>query len=157
MAKIKESINSSIFFALKNSETSGVPTLLIASPGFGKSTTVEMFAKLRGYELIVLRGSTMSETEVMGFDAVNQKKDGIDVRHCRPTWFEQLLSYDAQGKKTLLFLDEILGCNAYIQSALLNLIFERKVDAEKLPDSCLIVAAGNHINNMPTEFQAISA
>ena len=59
MAKIKESINSSIFFALKNSETSGVPTLLIASPGFGKSTTVEMFAKLRGYELIVLRGSTM--------------------------------------------------------------------------------------------------
>lgn len=157
MAKIKESINSSIFFALKNSETSGVPTLLIASPGFGKSTTVEMFAKLRGYELIVLRGSTMSETEVMGFDAVNQKKDGIDVRHCRPTWFEQLLSYDAQGKKTLLFLDEILGCNAYIQSALLNLIFERKVDAEKLPDSCLIVAAGNHINNMTNEFQALSA
>lgn len=157
MAKIKESINSSIFFALKNSETSGVPTLLIASPGFGKSTTVEIFAKLRGYELIVLRGSTMSETEVMGFDAVNQKKDGIEVRHCRPTWFEQLLGYNAQGKKTLLFLDEILGCNAYIQSALLNLIFERKVDAEKLPESCLIVAAGNHINNMTNEFQALSA
>lgn len=157
MAKVKESINNSIFFALKNSETSGVPTLLIASPGFGKSTTVEIFAKLRGYELIVLRGSTMSETEVMGFDAVNQKKDGIEGCHCRPTWFEQLLRYDAQGKKTLLFLDEILGCNAYIQSALLNLIFERKVDAEKLPDSCLIVAAGNHINNMTNEFQALSA
>lgn len=157
MAKAKESINNSIFFALKNSETSGVPTMLISSPGFGKSTTVEMFAKLRGYELIVLRGSTMSETEVMGFDAVNQKKDGIDIKHCRPTWFEQLLEYDRQGKRTLLFLDEVLGCNAYIQSALLNLIFERKVDAEKLPDSCLIVAAGNYINNMTNEFQALSA
>ena len=157
MAKIKESINNSIFFALKNSETSGVPCLIISSPGAGKSTTVEMFAKLRGYELIVLRGSTMSETEVMGFDAVNQKKDGIEVRHCRPTWFEKLLENDRNGKKTLLFLDEITTVNNYIQSALLHLIFERKVDAEKLPDSCLIVSAGNHINNITSEFQTLSA
>ena len=157
MAKLKESINNSIFFALKNSETSGVPCLIISSPGAGKSTTVEMFAKLRGYELIVLRGSTMSETEVMGFDAVNQKQDGIEVRHCRPTWFEKLLENDRNGKKTLLFLDEITTVNNYIQSALLHLIFERKVDAEKLPDSCLIVSAGNHINNLTTEFQTLSA
>lgn len=155
--KTKESINNSIFFALKNSETSGVPTYLVASAGFGKSTTVEMFAKLRGYELIVLRGSTMSETEAMGFDAVNQRPDGIDVRHCRPTWFEKLLEYDRSGRKTLLFIDELSTCNAYIQSALLHLIFERKVDAEKLPESCLIVAAGNYINNMTGEFQTLSA
>lgn len=157
MAKLKESVNSSIFFALKNSETSGVPCLLCGNPGCGKSTTVELFAKIRGYDIVVLRGSTMSETEVMGFDAVNQKKDSVETQHCRPTWYTRLLESSAKGKKTLLFIDELTCCSQYIQSSLLNLIFERRVDAEKLPDDCLIVAAGNSINNMTGEFQTLSA
>ena len=98
MAKLKESVNSSIFFALKNSETSGVPCLLCGNPGCGKSTTVELFAKIRGYDIVVLRGSTMSETEVMGFDAVNQKKDSVETQHCRPTWYTRLLESSAKPR-----------------------------------------------------------
>ena len=153
----KESINSSIFFALKISEKSGVPVYLCGNPGCGKSTSVEMFAKIRGYELITLRGSTSTESEILGFDAVHNRVEDIRVMHCRPTWFEQLLEYDRQGKKVILFLDELSSSTQYIQSALLNLIFDRKVDAERIPDSTLIVAAGNYINNMGAEFQTLSA
>lgn len=40
----------------------------------GKSTSVSMFAKLRGYKLEILRGNSTSETEVMGYDVVDVDK-----------------------------------------------------------------------------------
>lgn len=155
MAK-KESINSQIFYALKNSERSGVPVLLIGSAGTGKSTTVEMFAELRGYELLLLRGSTASEQEIMGFMSVHQGEKDVVATNVLPTWYKKLLEYHAAGKKTLLFLDEITAVNPYVQAALLHLIFERKVNEEKLPDDTLIVSAGNYSGNLTNEFELLS-
>lgn len=155
MAK-KASINESIFYALKNSETSGVPVLLIGSAGTGKSTTVEMFAELRGYELLLLRGSTASEQEIMGFMSVHQGEKDVTATNVLPTWFLKMKEYEAQGKKTLLFLDEITAVNPYVQAALLHLIFERKVNEEKIPDDCLIVSAGNYSGNLTNEFELLS-
>lgn len=156
MAKIKSSINESIFYALKNSETSGVPVLLIGSAGTGKSTTVEMFAELRGYELLLLRGSTASEQEIMGFMSVHQGKDDVKAVNVLPTWFLKMKEYQKEGKKTLLFLDEITAVNPYVQAALLHLIFERKVNEERIPDDCLIVSAGNYSGNLTNEFELLS-
>lgn len=156
MAK-KESINSEIFYSLKNSEISGVPYLFLGNPGVGKSTSVSLYSKLRGYELVVLRGSTCSETDIEGFPAVNQSQDDVDIKHCKPIWFKKILENEKQGKKSLLFLDEITCCSPYVQSAMLNLIFDRKVNGEQIPDSCLIVAAGNQISNMTSDFQTLSA
>ena len=156
MAKKSTSINESIFYALKNSETSGVPVLLIGSAGTGKSTTVEMFAELRGYELLLLRGSTASEQEIMGFMSVHQGEKDVTATNVLPTWYLKMKEYEKQGKKTLLFLDEITAVNPYVQAALLHLIFERKVNEEKIPDDCLIVAAGNYSGNLTNEFELLS-
>lgn len=156
MAKKKASINESIFYALKNSETSRVPVLLIGSAGTGKSTTVEMFAELRGYELLLLRGSTASEQEIMGFMSVHQGEKEVTATNVLPTWFLKMKEYQAQGKKTLLFLDEITAVNPYVQAALLHLIFERKVNEEPIPDDCLIVSAGNYSGNLTNEFELLS-
>lgn len=152
----KISINESIFYALKNSETSKVPVLLIGSAGTGKSTTVEMFAELRGYELLLLRGSTASEQEIMGFMSVHQGEKEVIATNVLPTWFLKMKEYSAQGKKTLLFLDEITAVNPYVQAALLHLIFERKVNEEKIPDDTLIVSAGNYSGNLTNEFELLS-
>lgn len=146
MAKKNESINTSIFAALKVSEVSKVPVLIVSNPGVGKSTTVELFAKIRGYELVMLRGNSSSPEDIMGYDV--PKGDKEKAVHTRPTWFDELMENAVAGKKSLLFLDELTTANEYVQAALLHLVFERKCGAEKLPDDTLIVAAGNYFQNL---------
>ena len=157
MAK-KDNINASIFCALKVSEKSKVPVLLIANPGMGKSTTVEMYAEARGYELILLRGNSESAESILGYSvSPGDIKPGEtqSAIHLRPDWFQKLLDNDAAGKKSLLFLDEITTANEFVQAALLHLIFERKVGTEDIPESTLIVSAGNYASNLSNTMQML--
>lgn len=144
----KENINVSIFSALKVSELSGVPVLLMSNPGIGKSTTVSMFADVRGYHLELLRGNSTSETEILGYDVADTKENSDTTKHLRPSWFTNILEKDKEGIPTLLFLDEITTANSFVQAALLHLVFERKVGKEPLPKSTLIVSAGNYAQNL---------
>lgn len=156
MAKSRnESINVSIFTALKVSEKSNVPVLIMSNPGLGKSTTVSMFAKVRGYHLQLLRGNSTSETEVLGYDVVDQESGGKSTIHTRPTWYTEILEKEKEGIHTLLFLDEITTANEYVQAALLHLIFERMVGSEKLPDGTLIVSAGNYAQNLSNQMNML--
>lgn len=144
-------LNVDIFCALKASEVSGVKPLILSNPGAGKSTTVELFAKVRGYEVVLLRGNSTTPEEVMGYDVaprdVTYEKPMAAI-HLRPSWFEEVLRQHERGQKTLLFLDEITTANEFVQAALLHLIFERKVGNERLPEDTLIVAAGNYAGNL---------
>lgn len=156
MAKSKnESINVSIFTALKVSEKSNVPVLIMSNPGLGKSTTVSMFAKVRGYHLQLLRGNSTSETEVLGYDVVDNENGGKSTIHTRPTWYNEILEKEKEGIHTLLFLDEITTANEFVQAALLHLIFERMVGNEKLPEGTLIVSAGNYAQNLSNQMNML--
>lgn len=152
-----ENINISIFSALKVSELSGVPVLIMSNPGMGKSTTVAMFAEVRGYKLQLLRGNSTSAEEVLGYDAIPTKEMAMEVgdtkatAHFRPSWFSEVLKNHEEGKPTLLFLDEITTAPEHVQSALLHLIFERYVGTEKLPEDTLIVSAGNYAQNLSNQ------
>lgn len=149
MAKSKnENINISIFTALKVSEISKVPVLIMSNPGLGKSTTVAMFAKVRGYELQLLRGNSTTAEEVLGYDVADQSDDAKTTKHLRPSWYTKILENHENGKPTLLFLDEITTANEFVQSALLHLIFERMVGDEHLPEDTLIISAGNYAQNL---------
>lgn len=149
MAKSKsENINVSIFTALKVSEFSKVPLLIMSNPGIGKSTTVEMFAKVRGYHLQLLRGNSTTESEVLGYDVADTSEGSKTTKHMRPSWYTKILEKEAEGIHTLLFLDEITTANDWVQSALLHLVFERMVGDEPLPENTLIVSAGNYAQNL---------
>lgn len=156
MAKsINDSINVSIFTALKVSEVSNVPVLIMSNPGLGKSTTVEMFADVRGYHLVLLRGNSTTAEEVMGYDVADTNLEEPTTKHLRPSWYTEILKVHEQGGKSLLFLDEITTANEYVQAALLHLVFERKVGSEKLPDNTLIVSAGNYAQNLSNSMQML--
>lgn len=156
MAKSKnESINISIFSALKVSEISKVPVLIMSNPGLGKSTTVAMFAKVRGYELQLLRGNSTTAEEVLGYDVARTEADANETKHLIPSWYSRLLKNKEAGKPTLLFLDEITTANEYVQAALLHLIFERMVGDEKIPDDTLIVSAGNYSQNLSNQMNLL--
>jgi len=160
MAKSKNNnINISIFTALKVSEVSGVPTLLMGNPGLGKTSTVYMFCKVRGYELVLLRGNSESAESVAGYDTcpkdVTYEKPMAAV-HLRPSWFERVLRHHSEGKKTLLLIDELGTANEFVQAALLHLIFERMCGTEKLPDDTLIVSASNYSGNLSSTMNILS-
>jgi len=160
MTKFENSIDAQIFCALKVAETaqnvlgSYLQPLLMSGPGMGKSTAVELFAKARGYEVVMLRGSSVSPETVHGFDVAPTKIDdgSKTTKHLRPTWFQNVLDNHEKGKKTLLFLDEISGAPEYVQSALLMLVLERKCDTEKLPSDTLVIAASNYAANLNNTF-----
>lgn len=144
-----------MFCALKASEKSNVPVLFMSNPGVGKSTTVEIFAQIRGYELVLLRGSSSTAEEILGYDTVDAEVAAADekyAKHCLPSWYKRVSENTKNGKRTLLFLDELTTVNSFVQGALLNLIFNRAIDDNtKLPDDCLIVAAGNYSQNLSND------
>jgi len=166
--KKQDSINVRIFMALKVSEMSKVPVLIMSNPGLGKTTSVEMYAKLRKDEqgrpmdVVVLRGNSESPEAIHGYETVSTApvKPGEPVisSHTRPSWMQRILDNYAQGIRTILFLDELTTANEYVQAALLMLIFDRKCGVESLPpiSHCLIVAAGNYMNNLTTSMTMIS-
>ena len=142
----KNGIDATVFSALKVSEKSKIPVLLISNPGVGKTTAVQYFADTRGYELILIRGNTETNESIMGYSVCPpDAKENSSAIQLRPAWFQRLLD---SKRKCLLFLDEITTANEYTQSALLHLIFERKCGTESIPDDTLIVAAGNYANNL---------
>lgn len=155
MANYSNSIDMTIFMSIKVSEISAkvlkspIQTLLLSGPGMGKSTAVQLYAEINGYELVMLRGNSSDPETIQGFDvAPTDTTKEHSTKHLRPTWFQTVLDNEAAGKKTLLFLDEISTANEYVQSALLQLILERKCNAEYLPKDVLIVSAANYSNNL---------
>lgn len=149
------SINHQIFYALKISESSNVPVLFMSAPGMGKSTSVKWYAEAEGYALETLRGNSTSEDEIMGYDVVDTTPGARSALHLIPDWFKRVLDNEKAGKKTLLFVDEITTCTDQVQSALLHLIFERKVHSDNLPDGTLVVAAGNYSQSLGNSFGLI--
>lgn len=155
----KEGINEKIFKALKMSEKSKIPVLILSNPGMGKTTTVNLYAKLRDMEVISLRGNSQTAETILGYDCspsdVTEGKTQAAL-HLRPSWFDQLMKAHEKGKRTLLFLDEITTAHESVQAALLHLIFERTVHNEKLPEDTIICSAGNYSANLSTSMTMLA-
>jgi hypothetical protein len=92
----------------------------------------------------------------MGYDVVDAANPASkSTKHLRPSWFEDVMQNSAHGKRTLLFIDELTTASSFVQSALLHLIFERKVGMEKIPEDTLIVSAGNYSQSLGSNFELI--
>lgn len=144
-------INVQMFTQLKVAEKSKVPVFFVGAVGAGKTTSVYMFAKVRGYEVVLLRGNSETNETIIGYSVAPKevsKDHPMAAVHLRPDWFEKILDNKREGKKTLLLLDEMNTANEFVQAALLHLVFERKVGNEDLPEDTLIVSAGNYSGNV---------
>lgn len=142
-----------IYQSLKLTEETGVPMFIFGNPGAGKTTTVNDFKNENGYELTELRVQNSPE-DIFGFD-VNEEGKSTLVRKY-PRWMIKIIEDDKIGKKHILFIDEITTANMYVQAAMFQLIFNRGIEDIKLPDSCIIVAAGNYKANLSEEFEMLS-
>ena len=124
-----------------------IPGLLLSHPGFGKTSTIRMFAEYKDYNCVELIPSQYAPDDVVGIQVY---ENGNLVRK-EPAWFRKVLT-KAEEKRTILFIDEITTCNPYIQGPLLDLIFSRSIGEAKLPENVFIIAAGNYSSDLNGEF-----
>lgn len=124
-----------------------IPGLIMSSPGFGKTSTVELYCKVKDYNCCTLIPSHYSPDDILGLQSL---VNGELVR-LAPSWYKTLLDM-ASEKRTLLFIDELSTCDEFIQAPLLRLVFERKLDDKSLPDNVFIVSAGNYANELNNQF-----
>lgn len=146
-------IQEIIFKSLNISRLSNVPCLYLSNPGVGKTTLIYSYAKAHNYKVTELRGSTSSPEDILGY-FVNEGKDYLQVKY--PEWFIKLIEDGEKNIPHLLFLDELTTVSRQTQAALLKLIFDREIHGKKLPDTTLIVAAGNYNSNLAHGFGLIS-
>ena len=161
--KNSNNVNRQLFYALKVAEKSNVPLLIMSNPGAGKTTTIHMYAKVNGYDVVPLVGSNETAEAIHGYETIGSAAsivpgEVVVSSRTRPSWMNRILSNYKNGIKTILFLDEITASHEFVQSALLKLVFDRTVGVEKLPpvEYCLVVSAGNYINNLSSTMNMIA-
>ena len=112
----------------------GVPVLLWGRPGVGKSSFIEAL-RTPDLPITTLIASIHDPTDFSGLPVLEEGK----VRYAVPRWVDDF-SDSAAG---VLFLDELSTAPPSVQSALLRVVFERRVGFHPLPTGVRIVAAAN--------------
>ena len=134
----------------KESNGKNIPSLLLLShAGMGKTSTVRLYCKYMDYNLVTIIPSQSSADDILGLQSV------VDGRLTRltPSWFNHLEEVMKNGKRTILFIDEISTCDSYIQGPLLDLIFSHSLGERRLDNNCLIIAAGNYAVDLNNDFR----
>lgn len=147
-------IEQTIINAVEISKRSKIPVLLLSNPGLGKTTILKRYAKEHKLHLETLIGSRFTPEEISGYQCNN---GGDHLVHMNPEWFDRIKRKNAEGIKSLLFIDELSTCSEYVQGALLSLIFDRCIgNGKMLPDDCLIIAAANYSGNLPSSMEIMA-
>jgi MoxR-like ATPase len=95
----------------------GVPVLVIGAPGIGKTSVTNALAKaLNAYHETVI-ASLREPSDFAGLPII---VDG-DVRMAAPVWAKNLHRECKDGRRGILFLDEITTAPPAVQAALLRL------------------------------------
>lgn len=126
--------------------------MVISTPGAGKTTTVELWCKLHDYNLTTLIASNFSADDILGLQSVINGR----IERLTPSWFNELSELAKNGKRNVLFLDEITATDAYIQAPLFNLVFSKCLCGKNLPENTLIIASGNYSDDLGGNFKMTS-
>lgn len=148
-------IQQKIYDMIELTKHNKVPVLLMSNPGYGKTTIVNRYAAENGYHVEVLIGSRHSHEDILGYQVNN---GGSSLDHINPSWYERIIQNEKKGIPSILFVDELPTSPEYVQGALLSVICDREIAVGKpIPDSTIIIAAGNYSENMPDHFNLLSS
>lgn len=118
-----------------------VPVLLMGAPGTAKTATIEALAAQRGAYLEVVIASAQDPTTILGIPMPTE-----DRKYTEPTmpgWARRINAAHADGKPTILFLDELTTVPPSVAGPLLGIVQSKRADGWTLPAETRIVAAAN--------------
>ena len=126
-----------------------VPTVMLwGQPGIGKSDGVrglaEKLQETTKKEVIVhdVRLLLFNPVDLRGIPVADANKEF--AKWLRPQIFNMDASDDVIN---LLFLDEVTAAPPTVQASAYQLTLDRKVGEHKLPDNCIIMCAGNRVQD----------
>jgi MoxR-like ATPase len=114
--------------------------MLHGRPGVGKTELVQTLAGRIGAELYDLRLTTVEPQDLRGLPY-------FDHAAAKTVWYRPEDLPDDPARPAILFLDELTAAAPALQPTVYGLLQERRVGRHRLPDSVLLVAAGNRIED----------
>jgi hypothetical protein len=126
--------------ALKYCIATKRPVFLWGPMGIGKSSLVAKLCKDMGGKMYDMRLSQVEQTDLRGMPYFNKVSNMMEWAAPIDLPSQEEAS---QYPITFLFLDEMNAAAPAVQAAAYQLCLDRKVGTYKLPDNCVIIAAGN--------------
>lgn len=128
--------------------------MLWGPPGVGKSQAIRQIAK----EISMRTGKKVNITDVrlLLFNPIDLR--GIPTANADKTlavWLKpQIFQMDAsEVVVNILFLDEISAAPQSVQAAAYQITLDRVVGEHKLPENCIVIAAGNRMTDKSVAFK----
>lgn len=110
--------------------------MLHGAPGVGKTQIVSQLAHEIGARLFDLRLTTIEPQDLRGLPYYDH-----DAK--RTVWYRPEDLPDDPTRPAILFLDELTAAPPMLQPTVYGLLQERRVGTHRLPDSAMVIAAGN--------------
>lgn len=117
---------------------SRTPTLLVSSPGIGKSSIIEQAAAAAGMKLLISHPAVSDPTDAKGLPWAEQ---GATRATFLP--FDELAEACSATEPTVWNLDDLGQATPAVQASYMQLLLARRVNNHKLPDCVVFVAATN--------------
>ena len=116
--------------------------LISGDAGLGKSYVVKEYADENNYHFEDLRLGNQEIGDLIGIPTI---QDGVTV-WTEPVWLYRMKEAEKQGKKSVLFLDELNRSQQDVKASALQIVLDKQIHQHKLPKDVLVVGAIN-----PTE------
>ena len=128
--------------------------MLWGPPGIGKSQAIRQLAK--GIEKSTGKKAVVTDVRLLLFNPIDLR--GISTANADKTlavWLKpQIFQMDpGEDVVNILFLDEISAAPQSVQAAAYQITLDRVVGEHKLPENCIVIAAGNRTTDKSVAFK----
>ncbi len=128
--------------------------MLWGPPGVGKSQAIRQIAK--EIEIGTGKKTAVTDVRLLLFNPIDLR--GIPTANADKTlaiWLKpQIFQMDSsEDVVNILFLDEISAAPQSVQAAAYQITLDRVVGEHKLPENCIVIAAGNRVTDKSVAFK----